>query len=281
MTPLPAVPVTLRRSAVDGPSPVRMVLLHGMGGGTNNWNALAPHLDPAVEVWEAALPWAATADPAWAVERDAGIWIQRALAQCPGGTPDVVAAHSFAANAVLELMDRRGGGWEPATVLLSPFYRAAVSEFEWDSVRYYFDGFRTMLDQGVALTLGDRVDPGVRTDMVERMCAWMGPYTWLRFFDSYLRTPTLRLAGITAPTLLIGGAHDPGALAAGVHALGAALPGSETVILDDAGHFAMSERPGAVAAAVNDFVSRTAAPGARPRVRHPRPHPADPPGVAS
>ncbi|MFJ1455353.1 alpha/beta fold hydrolase [Nocardia sp. N2S4-5] len=280
MTQRAAVPITLRRRAIDGHAPVRMLLLHGMGGGTNNWNALAPHLDPAVEVWEAALPWAATADPAWAIDRDAAIWIQRALSQCPGGAPDVIVAHSFAANAVLELMDRHGSGWEPATVLLAPFYRADVSEFEWDSVRYYFDGFRAMLDQGVALTLGDRVDAGLRADMVERMCTWMGPYTWLRFFDSYLRTPTLRLAEITSPTLLIGGAHDPGALPAGVRALGTALPRSETVILDDTGHFAMAERPAEVAATVNDFVYRTAS-RARPRVRHPRPHPADPPGVAS
>ncbi|WP_433598119.1 alpha/beta fold hydrolase [Nocardia sp. CA-135953] len=276
MTTRPVVPVVLRRAAVAGrrKPPMRVLLLHGMAGGAASWTPLEPLLDPAVELWEATLPWAALTDPGWAVEGDAAGWVRKALAHFPGHGPDVVVAHSFGCNALLELIDREPGR-QIATVLIAPFFRPATEDFEWDSVRYYFEGFRLMLDQGLALCAADRLAPDIRAEMVQRLCARLGPYTWLRFFDTYLRTPLLRPARFGAPALLIGGADDPGALASGVRALGTAMPGANTVILDGTGHFAMLERPERVAELINDFVGRVAA-ASRVRSR-----PADPSGVAS
>jgi pimeloyl-ACP methyl ester carboxylesterase len=91
--------------------------------------------------------------------------------------------------------------------------------------------------------------------MAARLCDLMGPYTWLRFFDTFLRTPSLRLEDLAAPVLVIGGERDEGALPGGAVQLANRIPRAVVEILDDCGHFPMIECPEALAALMNDFAS--------------------------
>jgi pimeloyl-ACP methyl ester carboxylesterase len=245
----------LRRPAgTDGPAR-RTLLLHGMGGGAAGWDPVAPLLSQDLELWDTELPWATTGDPKWARDTDAASWVSTAIAQVEdtGGPVDLVVAHSFAANAVLELMDRAGGDWQRPVVLICPFYRPDAGDFDWNTMGYYVEGFHRMLDEGIQLRAGHRIDPATRERMADRLCDLMGPYTWLRFFDTYLHTPLLHPEDSDVPTLVLGGEHDHGAQPDGVRALVERIPQAVGGVLPDCGHFPMAERPEDLARIINQF----------------------------
>jgi len=249
-----AMPVPrLRRAATaTGSAPVRVLMLHGMGGGIGSWDPLDPLLSADQELWDVGFPWSVSGGTDWA---HAAEGIGLAEAAIGAVAPDVVVAHSFAANVLLELAEREGPRWTLPMVLLSPFYRASCADFDWSSIGRYVEGFRRMLDDGIKLRAGSRIDDATRADMAGRLCELMGPYTWLRFFEIYLRTPLLELDQIEVPALVVGGELDQGAFADGARALARGLPLAGAEILDGCGHFPMIERPAALAEAINRFIS--------------------------
>ncbi|MEU9481780.1 alpha/beta hydrolase [Streptomyces sp. NPDC048191] len=257
-----SVPPRMRRPARAGTAPVDVLLLHGMGGGVNGWDPLDPLLDDRFRLWDVPLPWSPTGDVRWAFERDVTGWVADAVdaaERAAGNRIGLVVAHSFAANVLLELAEREGPRWRRPTVLVSPFYRPDPAAFEWTAIAEYADGFRRMLDEGLRLRAGTRISDETRTDMAIRLRDLMGPYTWLRFFDTFLRTALLRPARLEAPVLVIGGADDAGARAQGLLDLAAALPAARVEILAGCGHFPMIERPDRLAGAINDFATTAAA----------------------
>lgn len=235
-----------------------MLLLHGMGGGVGGWDPLDAPLSADLRLWDVALPWSSIGDVGWAYDADVARWAAEAIEateRAAGASIDVIVAHSFAANAVLELASRNAAGWRWPVVLISPFYRAATAEFDWSVIGYYVEGFRRMLEDGLRLRAGRRIDEETRKDMAVRLCDLMGPYTWLRFFDTFLRTPLLRLHELTQPTLVIAGENDQGALPGGARQLAERIPSATLEILADCGHFPMAEHPDALAALINEFTS--------------------------
>ena len=65
-----------------------------------------------------------------------------------------------------------------------------------------------------------------------------------------------RLATIHRPTLVITGQHDRTCTPRAARDLHAGIPGSELVILPDAGHMTFVEQPGMYLGAVRDFFAR-------------------------
>jgi pimeloyl-ACP methyl ester carboxylesterase len=248
----------LRRASTAGSAARQVLLLHGMGGGVAGWDPLDPLLAGDLQLWDVAFPWSTTGDAGWARDADVAGWAAGAIeaTEWAAGSPvDLVIAHSFAANVLLELADRDGARWWRPMILLSPFYRAAAAEFDWAAIGYYTEGFRRMLDEGLRLRAGSRMDETTRKHLAARLCRLMGPYPWLRFFDTFLRTPSLRLEHITAPVLVIAGSRDEGALPGGAVQLADLIPRASVEILDGCGHFPMTECPEALAALMNDFAS--------------------------
>ncbi|MBX3143307.1 MAG: alpha/beta hydrolase [Trueperaceae bacterium] len=103
---------------------------------------------------------------------------------------------------------------------------------------------RTWLEQLRDLSL----DSTVPAAMAQYLAAWTGP----GFAD--------RLRGAACPTTVIGGRLDPGATEATLReTFGDLLADVEFVMLEEVGHYAMREEPGALAAALDHHLSRVAA----------------------
>ncbi|MFJ8147785.1 alpha/beta fold hydrolase [Streptomyces sp. NPDC096094] len=249
------VRVRLRRAAHDGARrPVRVLLLHGLAGSTAVWRRFTELAGGELELWEAELPWAAHGDTRWSHDPDPVPWVARALDAVPGRV-DLLIAHSFAANAVLELLVSRPAGRPGAVVLVSPFHRGTPEEFEWDTAVYYLHGFQRILDEGLRVGSDGRIPVELREAMALRVRDRIGPYGWMRFFDAYLRSPFLDTAAIGLPTLVVAGEHDFAARPADARALAGALPDARLRIFERSGHFPMAEQPELFVGAVHGFLS--------------------------
>ena len=238
----------------SGPAPLRVLLLHGLGSGASVWEPFVARAGRRLELWGADLPWGPNGDGEWAREPDAAAWIARSLELARGG-PDVVVAHSFAANLLLELLCRDGQGGLRAVVLVSPFYRPRPERFDWAAISYYLNDFHRLLEEGIRVRSAARLRPDVQRAMALRVRDRIGPYGWMRFFDAYLRTPRLSTAHLAGPFLVVGGTDDFASSPSDSRALGRALPGARVEILRDCGHFAMAEHPDRFAGLVDDFLA--------------------------
>jgi pimeloyl-ACP methyl ester carboxylesterase len=101
------------------------------------------------------------------------------------------------------------------------------------------------------------IPPEVLTAMAAKLCAQLGPRTWIRFTDTYLATPDLPVARVRTPVLVVGGDHDPAAAPSDARALADRLPDARLRMLPDCGHFAMVEQPAPFADLVGDFLGAT------------------------
>jgi len=255
--PATACAVHHRRPA-DGPA---TLLLHGLASSSSVWKPVLHGESAGLDLWTAELPWSGAYPSSWGYQVDATLAITDALDQVPGGVR-IVVAHSFATVLLLELLSSElATGGDPfarhgidALVLVSPFYRRDPEHFEYAVVGELLDGFWRTMDDGIRVMAGDRVDPELRADMTQRVCERVGPYGYLSFFQSYLRTPWLRTNLITVPTLVISGEQDFVAVPAEAVALTTDLPDARCRVIPDAGHFPMVEQAAGFNAALHEFL---------------------------
>lgn len=234
--------------------PLRTVLLHGLGGSPAIWDAFARMAGPRLDVWRATLPWQFTGDGEWCHVPGPTRWVRRALDEVRDGR-DVVVAHSYAANLLMELLEQPDAPQPAACVLVSPFYRRTTAEFDWDTIVAYLDGFIDILDEGLEVSAKAGLLPAeIRGLMAARMRECIGPYGWMRFFEAYLRTPFLDPSRLTMPVLVIGGDRDRAARPLDARRLTAALPRGTLAVLTGCGHFPMLEQAEQFAAAVHGFL---------------------------
>lgn len=246
-----------RRRPTGGPS---ALLLHGLANSSSVWEALAGRDAGGLDLWTAELPWGGGQSPAWAYRADATAAVADALGQVPGGAR-VVVAHSFSALLLLDLLsDELARGADPfarygidALVLASPFYRRDPEDFEYGVVGELLEDFRRTMDEGIRVMAGPRLDPSLRHDMALRVCERVGPYGYLSFFRSYLRTPWLRTDLITVPALVVSGEEDLIARSTESLALTADLPHARCRLIPGAGHFPMVEQVDAFCTALGEF----------------------------
>lgn len=251
-------PVTVeQRTGSDGP---RVLLLHGLAANDSVWERALPLLPAHCQVWTARMPWRSETLDGLGGLSGLTDCLDEALAAVSGG-PEVVIAHSMAANVLLDLLDRkRREGVDAAElgiralVLVSPFYRSRAEEFDWDTISYYLNDFHLIMEEGIRAHMGRRTVSDAQRAMAERVRDRVGPYGWMRFFELYLRTPALDTGGITLPTLVLAGEADFAAPPGEGLALAAALPAGTSVVLPGRGHFPMLEAAEDFAAEVNSFI---------------------------
>ncbi|HTJ70654.1 MAG TPA: alpha/beta hydrolase [Actinospica sp.] len=258
MSAPPQLPVRCRRAGA-GRAVQRVLLLHGMGGGVGVWDPMDEAMAAGFELWDCELPWSMGASPRWAFDRDPAAWLTAAVdgfVRATYAPPDLIVAHSFAANLALEAAGTPAGPGSVPTVLVNPFFRPAPEDFEWGSIAHYARGFQRMFDEGLRLRAGARFTDAERERLAERLCVLTGPYPWLRFYDVFLRAALRGFEEFTAPTLLVGGDQDRGAEPEGVRALGRRIPNARVEILDQCGHFPMIEQPGRLAGLLAEFAQQ-------------------------
>ncbi|MFI0909838.1 alpha/beta fold hydrolase [Streptomyces abikoensis] len=246
----------------SAPDPLRVLLLHGLCSGADVWDAFVPLADPRCEIWAAELPWRGTGIKGWTT-RPVEEWVDKAVEAVPGG-PDVLVAHSFGTNCALTWLDRdaTGTGGSSAAgarplrgvVLVSPLYRAVPEDFDWETIAYYFNNFDRILVAGMQARLGRRLAEEHQQAIALKVRDFMGPYGWLRFFDTYLRMPAVRTERLEMPFLVVGGASDRVAFPSDAEALARTLPDASVRILPHTEHFPMVSSAKSFAEVTNAFL---------------------------
>lgn len=263
----PAV-VVRRVRAGPGDDPPRILLLHGLCGSAAIWDTYAGLADAGWELWAADLPWRGTGVEGWA-DRPVEDWAEVAVADLPGGA-DVLMAHSFGTSAVLRWLDRQdtgadggfavGGRRLRGLVLVSPLYRADRDDFDWASVAYYVDRLDGILADGLLAGTGRTVPADTLRAMAAKVRELVGPYGWLRFFDTYLSMPQVRGERLAVPALVVGGAQDTSAFPADAEAVGRSLPAATVHLLPGVRHYPMITAAATFAGLANAFLRSLAVP---------------------
>jgi pimeloyl-ACP methyl ester carboxylesterase len=268
------VPLLVRHrpaaGAAGGVPARRALLLHGLASSPTVWDGLLGRVPDGLETWTAELPWRADHVQPWSRQDEdrqgedrqgRTDWIAAALDEVPGG-PDLVVAHSFSANLLLDFLSREAAmGRDPlgrygigAIVLVSPFYRRSADDFAWDALAGMQRDFLDIMEEGLGTHPGRRVDPEIRLHMARRVCERVGPYGWMRFFEAYLRTPWLRTELIDVPVVVVTGRRD--VAAAESELLAADLPRAELHVIPECGHYPMAEHPALFSALVGGALNQ-------------------------
>lgn len=264
-----AAPLVLRRAGGAAGGRCRMLLLHGLGNSATAWDGFVAEHRGVDEIWSADLPWRGDGQAAWCYHHDPTDWIAEAIERTPAPV-DVVVAHSFSANTVLRWLDGEfGRGTDPfagarrasprGLVLVSPFFKHSPEDFDWASLTDSVEGFHRLVADGieahVRATTGRRLSGKLGRDLARARCESVGPYTWARFFSTYLATPWLRTRLISLPCLVVAGADDVSSTPAEAAALASRLPDATLRVLPGCGHFPMVEEPARFAAVIDEFVA--------------------------
>ncbi|MEU7471482.1 alpha/beta hydrolase [Streptomyces sp. NPDC044984] len=271
-------PVTVRRRIAGDPSQGRVLMLHGLANSASLWDACIEHGlgSSGAEVWTAELPWRGASVSELSARGDVVPYTADALRAVPGGA-GVVVAHSMGANVLLEFLNRSlEKGVDPfaefgvrGLVLVSPFYRRSAEEFSWQSVAFSVDNFTRIMTEGIRVHSAGRLSEDAQRSLGERVRDRVGAYGWMRFFETYLRTPRLQTGLFTVPCLVVAGEHDFAAPPEEGRTLADDLPKGDFRLLEDCGHFLMIEQARRFAALVGRFISSTSASrppgGLRPR----------------
>jgi pimeloyl-ACP methyl ester carboxylesterase len=223
----------------------RFVLLHGLAGSPQMWRPVQDLLAVHGPVSVPRLPWHGSAEPGWAWDPEPGAGLGALY------TPqDVVVAHSFSASLLLADVFSRPAARPAALVLVSPFYRPRPADFSWSTMTHFMDGFGWMLASGIRTASSRRIAEEILTDMSLAVRERIGPYGWIRFFDSYLATAMLPVTGLPLPTAIVHGDDDDVAPPSDAAELELKMPGSQRFPVARGGHFPMLLDPAAVADAV-------------------------------
>jgi pimeloyl-ACP methyl ester carboxylesterase len=201
--------VAARGITAGAPDAPLVALVHGLEDSWQSWRPLAAHLDPNWRVVGLDMPWRAGNDYGWRHGESSAGWLARGF-DALATEPDIVVAHSYAANAMLELAAR---GQAPAarTVLVCPLYWSERSTVTWaifDRSRCAFDAH---IRESIRARLGRRA-AGAGSDVVDAMTEVtvrrVGPSGFLAAFDQFLASGWLDLTRVSQPTLFVAGMGD-------------------------------------------------------------------------
>ncbi|MBD0423391.1 alpha/beta fold hydrolase [Streptomyces sp. TRM S81-3] len=241
-------------------SDLRVTLLHGLAGSTRLWDHCRAQAPEDVRITAADIDWPFDGTAAPGLPGDPA----RTVAEVVRATrAQVVVAHSFAANALLEHLASPDASPLRGAVLVAPFYRPRRRDFDWDTISYYFNRFHQILEEGLHVTAAGRIDPTVRHAMALRVRETIGPYGWMDFFGAYLRTPALPLHRVRPPVLVVAGQDDRAAPPSDARNLARALPAARLDVFPSCGHFPMAERPRSFTRLLGDFLASLPAPSDR------------------
>lgn len=257
--------VTAHTIATGEPGGPLLVFAHGLEDVWASWQPLAAELaaelDPSWRLVALDLPWRAGNDYRWRT-RQPGQWLADGL-DLVGRVPDALVAHSFGANAALELMcalDPRPGR---AAALICPFYRLPRHRVTWRMFDRSMATFVEHIREGLLARLGPRagsMEPEVLETMMKLAQDRVGPLGFLTVFQQFVASADLPLDRVEQPTLVLAGGADPTLSREAALALGDGMPGARALIRDDYDHFCHLRHARGVAALVAGLVDAVSAP---------------------
>ncbi len=245
-----------RQLAPGVPGAPLVVLAHGLEDGWSSWRPVAGALGGTPRVVALDLPWRAGNDYTWR-GRSAGRWLADAL-DGVGGRPDVLVAHSFGANAVLDLLSAGDGRIGRSALLVCPFYRRPDELLSWAMLDRSRARFTATIGEGIVARLGRRagaLDPEVLRSMIDLAVRRVGPAAFLSVFEQFVASGALPLGGVGTPTLVLAGGADPVLSVRSAGALAGAIPGAAAVVVPEFDHYCHIRRPQEVAAQVTAFLT--------------------------
>ncbi|MFF5207127.1 alpha/beta fold hydrolase [Streptosporangium sp. NPDC000396] len=232
-----------------------VVFAHGLEDSWSSWLPLAAELDPDWRLVALDLPWRPANDYRWRT-RPAGQWLAEGL-DLLGAVPDTLVAHSFGANAALELLcalDPRPGR---AAALVCPMYRPPHHPVTWRMFDRSRSTFVQHIRDGVRARMGVRAestDPGVLETMMDLALDRVGPSGFFAVFEQFAASADLPLGNVGLPTLVLAGGADPALSREAATTLAGGMPGAEIRIHHDYDHFCHIRHARGVAAQVADLV---------------------------
>lgn len=239
----------------DGPT---VVLLHGLEDSWECWKQLASRLAADARCYAVKLPWSAGGDYRWR-GRPPQEWIADALAAVAEPV-DVLVAHSYSANAVIQRIAAGSPAGADALILISPFYRPPSVELTWKTFDRSLAQFRTTMTHGLRIRLGDRaalIEPDVFDRMAETMMDRIGLPGFLAVFEQFAAASGLDLSDQRTPTLVVAGSLDPGIAGERAAHLAGAMPHARFAVDPRYSHFCHMEQVDLIAPIVSAFLRET------------------------
>ncbi len=232
-----------------------LVFAHGLESAWSSWLPIAAEFDPRWRMVALELPWRPGNDYRWR-DRMAGDWLGDSL-DALGATPDLLVAHSYGANAALELLcagDPRPG---PAVALICPLYRLARHAVTWQMFDRARDMFHEHMREGLSARLGARaggVRPDVLSAMVEYTIDRAGPLGFITSFEKVSASTHLPLTRVAARTLVVAGGADATLVPEAARTLADAIPDCHLRITDEYDHFCHVRHASGIAAQLAGFL---------------------------
>ncbi len=233
-----------------------VVFAHGLEDSWASWLPVAVELDPSWELVALDLPWRPGNDYRWH-SRSTGDWLGEGL-DLLGARPAALVAHSFGANAAMELLCAQDPRPGPAVVLICPLYRPSHQQLTWRVFDHARSRFVEHVRDGLRARMGARagkMDLATLETMMDVALDRVGPAGFLTAFHEFVVSTDLPLGNIGVPTLLIAGGADPSLPRESALALARAIPGAELRINDDYDHFCHVRPARGVATQVADFLA--------------------------
>ncbi len=215
-----------------------VVFVHGLEDIWACWKPMAAELDPDWRLIALDLPWRAGNDYRWRAQ-SAGHWLGRAL-DLIGEIPALVVAHSYGANATLELLSALDPRPGRAAVLLCPVCRHPSQPVTWGTFERSRATFIQHVRDGLLVRMGPRagaMPPDVLETMLDVAVNRIGPAGFLAVFEQFTNSVHLPAGDIGVPALLVAGGADPTLSPEAATDLGARIPRAEVRVNPGYDHF--------------------------------------------
>jgi len=228
------------------------LLIHGAGGDSSSWGAQAEYFRGKHPVYRLELPGHGRSSPPGEEEISAyTAWVRTALEQIVPHRPYLLGGHSMGGAVVLELATDPPPGLA-GIVLAGTGARLIVMPAIFEMLEKDPEAFYATID--LAAFHGD-TPPGIREPLIRAirnspLSVLRGDFKACNHFNV-----KERLKGIRLPTLILCGEGDrltSPKLSAFLHEQ---VPGSQLVIIPEAGHMVMAEQPETVNRALEGFAA--------------------------
>jgi pimeloyl-ACP methyl ester carboxylesterase len=250
--------LAVRTLAEGAPGAPLIVLAHGLEDRWTSWAGLAAKLNPDWRLVALDLPWRSGNDYRWRT-RSSSDWLGDAL-DMVGASPDVLIAHSYAANAALNLLCDLDPRSIPAVLLICPLYNQPRHLVTWEMFDRARTAFAAHIQEGLRAQLGRRLhtmEPDVLQTMTDLALDRVGPSGFVTVFQQFTASSDLALEAVEVPTLVLAGGADPTLAPEAATALAARIPGAELQLHKHYDHFCHIRQVTGVAAHTTNFVTRT------------------------